>query len=106
MNKGEKELEDNISDIPMTCEELASKDEPSTSQSAKKSLSPFQDSMRRFQRDKRAMTSLGVLLFLMLLALVGPPIYKHIGGTYPADLGGTVGPNLYHSYDHQELTLV
>jgi peptide/nickel transport system permease protein len=50
------------------------------------------------------MISLGVLLFLVLLAIVGPPIYKHIGGSYQADLGGMIGPGVYHSYDHQELT--
>src|SRR5437879_2066066 len=75
-----------------------------TPQSAKKSLSPFQESIRRFRHDKRAMISLGVLFFLTLLAIVGPPIYKHIGETYRADLGGTISPEMYHSYDHQELT--
>lgn len=106
MNIGKKEPEANTSDIPMTGEELASKDEPYTlsTQSAKKSLSPFQESMQRFRRDKRAVISLGVLLFLVLLAIVGPPIYKHIGGTYRADLGEAIGPDVYHSYDYQELT--
>ena len=71
---------------------------------AKKSLSPFQEAVQRFRRDLRAMISLGVLLLLVLLALIGPPIYQHIGGTYTADLGGTLSPTVYHSYDHQELT--
>jgi ABC-type dipeptide/oligopeptide/nickel transport system permease subunit len=106
MNMGKKELEANTSDVPMTGEELASKSEPYMPpvQGTKKSLSPFQESMRRFRRDKRAMISLGVLLFLVLLAIVGPPIYKHIGGSYQADLGGVIGPDIYHSYDRQELT--
>lgn len=73
-------------------------------QMAKKSLSPFQEAMQRFRRDKRAMISVGVMLFLILLAFVGPSIYLHIGGTYQADLGGQIGPSVYHSYDHQELT--
>ncbi len=66
--------------------------------------SPFRESLARFRRDKRAMISVGVLLFLILVALIGPPIYKNIGGTYVSDLGNTIGPNVYHSYDHKELT--
>jgi ABC-type dipeptide/oligopeptide/nickel transport system permease subunit len=76
----------------------------SPSQMTKKSLSPFQESMQRFRRDRRAMISLGVLLFLVLLTIVGPPIYKRIGGTYEAELGGSIGPAVYHRYDYQELT--
>jgi ABC-type dipeptide/oligopeptide/nickel transport system permease subunit len=71
---------------------------------AKKSLSPFQESMQRFRRDRRAMISLRVLLFLVLLSIIGPPIYRQIGGTYQDELGGTIGPAVYHSYTHQELT--
>jgi ABC-type dipeptide/oligopeptide/nickel transport system permease subunit len=102
----EKELESSTSEMSMTGEESFSKDEPYvlSKQSARKSLSPFQEAMQHFQRDKRAMISLGVLLFLLVLVLVGPPIYKHIGGTYQADLGGTISSDVYHSYDHQELT--
>ncbi len=69
----------------------------------KEPLSPLQESLHRFRRDIRAMISLGILIFLILLAIVGPPIYKHIGGTVQGDLGGTMGPAVYHSYDHQEL---
>ena len=71
---------------------------------AKKSLSPFQESMRRFRRDTRAMISVGALIFLVLLTIAGPPIYKHIGGTYLSDFGTPIGPATYHSYDHQELS--
>lgn len=87
-------------------EELVStvKQDTPPEQSTKKSPSPFQESMKRFRRDKRAFVSLGVLLFLVLLTIVGPPIYIHIGGTYQADLGGSIGPEVYHRYDHQELT--
>jgi len=60
--------------------------------------------MQRFRRDRRAMMSLGMLLFLMLLTIVGPPIYRRIGGTYQAELGGSIGPAVYHSSEHQELT--
>ena len=58
----------------------------------KKPLSPLQESLQRFRRDKRAMISLGVLLFLIVLAIIGPTIYKHIGGIYPSDLEGRIGP--------------
>jgi peptide/nickel transport system permease protein len=78
--------------------------ETQTESKAKKSLSPFQESMRRLRRDTRAMISIGALLFLVLLAIGGPPIYKHIGGTYPSDFGTPIGPAIYHSYDHQELS--
>jgi peptide/nickel transport system permease protein len=106
MNMGEQKREADISKVPMASEELVSKAEAYmlSTQSAKKSLSPFQESIQRFQHDKRAMISLGVLLLLMLLVIVGPPIYKYIGGTYQADLGGMIGPDVYHSYDHSELS--
>jgi ABC-type dipeptide/oligopeptide/nickel transport system permease subunit len=71
---------------------------------ARPSLSPFREGVQRFRQDLRAMICLGVLLLLILLAIIGPPIYQHIGGTYQADLGGSIGPTVYHSYDHQELT--
>jgi ABC-type dipeptide/oligopeptide/nickel transport system permease subunit len=76
----------------------------SSAQKAKKSLSPFQESLLALRRDIRAMISLGILLLFVLLALIGPPIYQHIGGTYPADLGGNIGPTVYHAYDHEELS--
>ncbi len=66
--------------------------------------SPLQESLKRLARDKRAMVSLGVLLFFLLLALIGPPIYQHIGGIYPSDLSGPVGPEYYHRFDYQHLS--
>ncbi len=57
----------------------------------------------RFRRDKRAMVSLGVIVFFIVLAIFGPPIYQHIGGTYQSAINGTVGPALYHNPFHQEL---
>ncbi|MDQ6660243.1 MAG: ABC transporter permease, partial [Chloroflexota bacterium] len=69
-----------------------------------KSPTPLQDSLRRLRRDKRAMASLGVILFFVLLALVGPFIYQHIGGPYQSTTTGTaVGPDQYHNYSHQGL---
>jgi ABC-type dipeptide/oligopeptide/nickel transport system permease subunit len=43
------------------------------------SLSPLQASLRRFRRNKVAMTSLFVLLSIGLLTIIIPPIYEHIG---------------------------
>lgn len=86
--------------------EIEVSEELASSVAAKKEREPFsplRESLRRFQRDIRAMISLGVLIFLILLAIIGPPIYKLIGGTVQGDLGGMMGPAVYHSYDHQEL---
>jgi peptide/nickel transport system permease protein len=60
--------------------------------------------MRRFRHDLRAMVSLCFFIVIIIVALVGPPIYQHIGGTMQSDLNGPIGPTIYHSYDHQELT--
>jgi oligopeptide transport system permease protein len=68
-----------------------------------KPTTPLQDSLRRLRRDKRAMASIGVIGFFVLLSLFGPLIYQHIGGPYTSALNGTVGPQVYHSYYHQEL---
>ncbi len=69
-----------------------------------KPASPLQDALRSLRRDKRAMLSLGFILFLVLFALVGPPIYQHIGGPYTSDVSGaTYGPQDYHTYSHEEL---
>jgi len=68
-----------------------------------KPATPLQDSLRRLRRDKRAMASVGVIGFLVLLAIFGPFIYQHIGGPYDSALNGTISPQVYHSYYHQEL---
>jgi len=68
-----------------------------------KPSTPFQESMRRLRRDKRAMTSVGVIAFFVLLALIGPTIYQHIGGIYQSPISGPIGPEVYHTYYHQEL---
>ncbi|HEX6552424.1 MAG TPA: ABC transporter permease [Ktedonobacteraceae bacterium] len=68
-----------------------------------KPATPLQDSLRRLRRDKRAMASLGVIGFLVLLAIFGPFIYQHIGSPYDSALNGTISPQVYHSYYHQEL---
>ncbi len=69
----------------------------------KKPTTPFQDSMRRLRRDKRAMASVGVIAFFVLLAIFGPLIYQNVGGTYQSSINGPIGPQVYHTYYHQEL---
>lgn len=91
---------------PVVGEELIVANEQATSgtEAAKPQLSPFKEAMYRFRHNKRSMICLGIMIFLIVLALIGPPIYQHIGGTYAADLGGQIGPDVYHRPDHQELT--
>ncbi|MBA2396980.1 MAG: ABC transporter permease [Ktedonobacteraceae bacterium] len=72
-------------------------------QQNKKSATPLRESLRHLRRDKRAMASLGIIVFFVLLAIFGPPIYQHIGGSYQSALNSTVGPSLYHNPFHQEL---
>jgi ABC-type dipeptide/oligopeptide/nickel transport system permease subunit len=72
----------------------------------KKHPGPMRAAMRQFRRDKRAMISVGFMIFLVLLAIIGPPIYQHIGGIYQSDLQGKIGPEVYHRYDYQELSKV
>jgi peptide/nickel transport system permease protein len=49
------------------------------------------------------MISLGFILFFIILPLIGPAIYQHIGGSYHSTFYGTIGPAVYHSPFHQEL---
>ncbi len=67
-------------------------------------LSPLQISLQYLWHDKRALISGGILSFLVIIAIIGPPIYQHIGGIYPSDLSGSIGPGLYHQYYHEELS--
>jgi oligopeptide transport system permease protein len=66
---------------------------------------PFQDSFRHFRRDIRAMLCLSVLTFIVLVAIFGPMIYTHIGGTFNSPDNGPVGPTVYHTFSHQELSM-
>jgi ABC-type dipeptide/oligopeptide/nickel transport system permease subunit len=72
----------------------------------KKHPGPTRAAMQHFRHDTRAMISVGFMIFLVLLALVGPLIYQHIGNIYQSDLQGKIGPEVYHRYDHQELSQV
>jgi oligopeptide transport system permease protein len=76
---------------------------PQGQQKLKKSPTPLQDSLRRLRRDKRAMISLSIILSFIVVPLIGPVIYQHIGGPYQSTLNGTIGPELYHNPFHQEL---
>lgn len=81
-------------------------DEPESQlpEDAKPHLSPLQASLQYLWHDKRALISGGVLSFLVIIAILGPPIYQHVGGIYPGDLSGPIGPALYHQYYHEELS--
>lgn len=65
--------------------------------------SPMQESLRRLRRDKRAMASIIVIVLFILIPLIGPTIYQHIGGPYHSPINGTVMPDAYHNPIHQEL---
>lgn len=69
----------------------------------KKSPTPLQESLRRLRKDKRAMISLGTIILFILIPIIGPPIYQHIGGPYQSIFNGTIGPAVYHSPFHIEL---
>ncbi len=70
----------------------------------KKPSSPLQDSIRRLGRDKRAVISVGAIAFFVLIAIVGPLIYQHVGGPFTSEINGvTYGPQDYHTYYHEEL---
>jgi len=77
--------------------------QPVEKEEEKELLTPFQESMRRLRRDKRAMVSLGVILFFIVVALIGPVIYQHIGGPMQSVLNGTVQPDQYHNFSHEEI---
>ncbi len=70
---------------------------------SEKSTTPLRESLRRFRRDTRAVVSMGVIVFFVVLAIIGPPIYQHIGGNYQSAINGTVPATVYHSPFHQEL---
>ncbi|GAC1354072.1 MAG: ABC transporter permease [Ktedonobacteraceae bacterium] len=74
------------------------------SKKAEKATTPLQDSLRRLRRDKRAMVCLGIIILFIVLPIVGPLIYTHIGGQYTdAITGQKIGPGVYHSPFYQQL---
>lgn len=68
-----------------------------------KSISSLRESLQSLRRDKRTTASMGVIVFFVLLALIGPPIYQHIGSPYTSDDGTIYGPQDYHNFYHEEL---
>ncbi len=68
-----------------------------------KTSTPLRDSLRRLRRDIRAMISLSVIALFIIIPIVGPVIYQHIGGPYHSTLNGVIGPSIYHNPFHQEL---
>ncbi len=89
------------SDVATTLSENELKD---LKEPLKKPATPLQESMRKLRHDKRAMASIGIIIFFILLALFGPFIYQHIGGIYNSPINGPIGPQVYHTFYHQELS--
>jgi oligopeptide transport system permease protein len=89
------------SDIATTLGENELKD---LKEPLKKPATPFQESMQRLRRDTRAMASVGIIIFFVLLALFGPFFYQRIGGIYNSPISGPIGPEVYHTFYHQELS--
>ncbi|GHO62680.1 peptide ABC transporter substrate-binding protein [Ktedonobacter sp. SOSP1-52] len=77
--------------------------EKTTLSPLQKPPTPLQDSLRHLRRDRRAMICLGIIVFFVLLAIVGPFIYQHVGGDYNSPINGRVPSTVYHSFSHQEL---
>src|SRR5260370_19568006 len=77
---------------------------PAPGENQEKLLTPFQESLQRLRRDKRAMISVIIIGLFVLIAIVGPPIYQHIGPQYNSPLNGKIGPGVYHTFSWQELT--
>jgi oligopeptide transport system permease protein len=76
----------------------------SSNKKAEKATTPLQDSLRRLRRDKRAMASLVIIALFVIVPIIGPVLYQHIGGEYVSALSGQkIGPGLYHSPFYQQL---
>jgi oligopeptide transport system permease protein len=69
------------------------------------SLSPTQAALRRFLRDRRAVFSLGLVLFMVLFSLIFPLFYVHLGPTIngTAATGPALRPEKYHSASYNDL---
>jgi len=68
-----------------------------------KPTTPFGDSVKRLGRDVRAMASLGLILLFIIIAVLGPVMYQHIGSPYTSIVNGKVEASAYHSFTFQEL---
>lgn len=69
-------------------------------------VSPTKAAVRRFMRDKRAVVSLAVVLFIVIGSFVFPLIYAHLGPKITGGNSGTAvfGPAQYHNPYHTDLT--
>lgn len=83
-------------------------DRRAMSQDEEPSLSPFRLSLQRLRRNKRAMISLGVVLFMIIGSFVFPLIYLHLGPTISGGPAGLdkVAPTQYHDYTNQQLLYI
>ncbi len=71
------------------------------------SLSPSQAALRRFLRDRRAVFSLGLIVFMVLFSFIFPLFYIHMGPTIngtPAT-GPALQPEKYHSPSYNDLNV-
>lgn len=69
------------------------------------SLSPTRAALRRFLRDRRAVISLVLVLFMVLFSLIFPSFYIHMGPTIngtPAT-GPALPPEKYHTSSYNDL---
>jgi oligopeptide transport system permease protein len=70
---------------------------------ARKPPTPLQESLRRLRRDVRSMVSLSVITLFILVAVIGPIIYQHIGTPYLSVASDKiVYASDYHGFAHQE----
>jgi oligopeptide transport system permease protein len=76
----------------------------------KTTASPFQESLQRLRRDKRAMVSLITLVVILLFSLFFPIVYQHIGDDLRHQVAPgyvlVIPPTQYHSPDYQDSTRI
>ena len=99
MDTHDKDAKKNIlpRQIPSSEYENVGRGENLLGKEQQRSLTPFQQSVRRLLRNERAVISLAIIVFLILLSTIGPPIYQHVGTPYINDIGQQVGPETYHN---------
>lgn len=92
-----------LEEAPALSAEVVEGKPVSDKEKQKKSPTPFQESMRRLRRDKRAVFCMGVIVLYILIAIFGPTIYKLAGPSYKSDMTNTViSASVYRDFTHQE----
>ncbi|GCE19906.1 ABC transporter permease [Dictyobacter kobayashii] len=92
-----------IEEAPALSTEVIEGKPVSDEEKKKKTATPFQESIRRLRRDKRAMFCLAVIVLYVLIAIFGTPIYKLAGPNYKSDMTNTTIPaSVYRDFTHQE----